>query len=113
MPLQDATDEQPPAVGAYPVVTIFDSTNYIASGKVSYSSLLCADDSYSVTPNTQWAATSRGACLVTQISATVRTPQGDIVATPYTSSGTSYSQFAVISTGPNSFEVIRRVSSEH
>lgn len=94
----------------YPLVTIADSTNYIASGTVSYASIFCSNDDYTVTPNTTWSASSRGVCLVTQISATVKTPNGDIVATPYTSSGTSYSQFAIIQTGPNSFEVTRRVS---
>jgi hypothetical protein len=95
---------------SYPLVTIVDSTNYIASGTVSYLSIFCSNDDYTVTPNTTWSASSRGVCLVTQISATVKTPNGDIVATPYTSSGTSYSQFAIIQSGPNSFEVTRRVS---
>ncbi len=98
-------------MGAYPPVAIFDSTAYIAWGKVTYASLLCGDDSYSVTPQTQWQASSRGACLVTKITATVRTPSGDFQAEPYTSSGTSYSQFAVIQTGPNQFAVTRVVSS--
>ena len=62
-------------------------------------------------PNTAWQASSRGVCLVTEITATVKTPNGNIVATPYSSSGTSYSQFAIIQTGANSFEVTRRVSA--
>lgn len=99
-----------PAMAAYPYVNIFDSTNYIASGKVSYASAFCSDDTYYVTPNTSWTANSRGVCLVTKISATVETPTGKFEATPYTSSGTSYSQFAVISNGFNSFQVTRRVS---
>jgi hypothetical protein len=96
---------------SYPLVNIFNSTNYIASGTVHYKSAFCSNDDYTVTPNTAWQADSRGVCLVTKIDATVRTPNGDIVANPYTSSGTSYSQFAIIQTGPNSFEVTRRVSS--
>lgn len=95
---------------AYPYVNIFDSTAYNAWGTVSYLTAFCSNDDYSVTPNTAWQASSRGTCLVTMITATVRTPAGDIVATPYTSSGTSYSQFAIIQTGPSSFEVTRRVS---
>ncbi|MDE9448417.1 hypothetical protein KKJ04_23700, partial [Xenorhabdus bovienii] len=55
-------------------------------------------------------ASSRGVCLLTKITATVRTPNGDIEAVPYTSSGTSYSQFAIIQTGNNTFEVTRRVT---
>lgn len=96
---------------SYPLVTITDSTPFNVSGKVTYASLFCSDDSYSATPNTTWTASSRGVCLVTKISATVKTPGGDIVATPYSSSGTSYSKFAVIQTGPGKFEVTRRVSA--
>lgn len=95
---------------SYPLVTIADSTPFNISGEVCYASLFCSNDDYSATPNTTWKASSRGVCLVTKITATVRTPQGDIVATPYTSSGTSYSQFAVIQVGPGKFEVTRRVS---
>ncbi len=94
----------------YPLVNIFNSTNYIVSGTVSYASLFCSNDDYTVTPHTSWEAKSRGACLVTNISAVVKTPNGEIQATAYSSSGTSYSQFAVIQTGANSFEVTRRVT---
>ena len=52
-----------------------------------------------------------GLCLVTKITATVKTPNGDVKATSYTSSGTSYSQYAVINYGDgNNFQVTRRVS---
>ena len=96
---------------AYPLVNIHNSTNYIASGTVDYMSIFCSNDDYSVTPNTSWQATSRGVCLVTKISAVVKTPSGNIQATPYTSSGTSDSQYAVITVGDNKFEVTRRVSA--
>jgi hypothetical protein len=95
---------------AYPVVEIANSTSYMASGTVEYASMFCSDDNYNVTPNTTWQAGSRGVCLVTQITASVITPNGTFQAQPYTSSGTSYSQFAVIQTGVNTFEVTRRVS---
>lgn len=95
---------------AYPLVTIANSTNYIATGKVYYMSAFCSDDDYSVTPYTTWTASSRGVCLLTKITALVKTPNGEINATPYTSSGTSYSQFAILQTGPSSFEVTRRVT---
>lgn len=95
---------------SYPYVSIANSTNFNASGTVSYASFFCSNDNYSVTPNTTWTASSRGVCLVTEISATVQTPNGNIVATPYTSSGTSYSQFAIIQINPTTFEVTRRVS---
>ena len=47
---------------------------------------------------------------MTEISATLQTPNGNIVATSYTSSGTSYSKFAIIQTSPTAFEVTRRVT---
>ncbi len=96
---------------SYPLVNIINSTNYIASGTVSYMSIFCSNDNYTVTPGTSWTADSRGVCLVTEISAVIQTPNGNIQATPYTSSGTSYSQFAIIQTSSTSFEVTRRVSA--
>jgi hypothetical protein len=95
---------------AYPYVNIVNSTNYIANGTVHYASIFCSDDNYSVTPNTSWEASSRGTCLVTEIDAVLTTPNGNIQASPYQSSGTSYSQFAIIQTGSSSFEVTRRVT---
>lgn len=95
---------------SYPCVNIINATNFIASGTVSYMSIFCSNDDYTVIPNTSWTAGSRGACLVTEISAVVQTPDGNIQATSYSSSGTSYSEFAIMQTGPTSFEVTRRVS---
>ena len=98
---------QPVEATAYPPVQIHNSIPYNAWGRVSYAA--CSGDNYNVTTNTTWTGPGRGLCLLTQITATVRTPNGDIVATPYESSGTSYSQFAIIQTGPNSFRVTRIV----
>lgn len=95
---------------SYPLVEITNSTNYIVSGKVDYMGAFCSDDSYTVTPNTTWTTSSRGVCLLTKVSATVKTPNGEIVAKPYESSGTSYSRFAIIQTGSTSFEVTRIVN---
>jgi hypothetical protein len=95
---------------AYPPVQISNSTPYAASGTVHLASIFCSNDDYWVGPNTTWTEGGRGACLVTKIDAVVVTPQGNISATPYESSGTSYSQYAVIQTGANSFEVTRRVT---
>ncbi len=95
---------------AYPPVQIHNSTPFVASGKVNYRTVFCSDDSYFVTPNTTWTGPGRGTCLVTKISATVKTPNGDIEATPYSSVGTSFSQFAIIQTGANSFQVTRIVA---
>ena len=100
-----------PGQGAYPPVSITNSTPFSAFGDVNYASFLCSDDHYNVDGNGgNWTASSRGVCLLTRITAIVRTPSGDIAATPYTSSGTSYSEFVIIQTGPNQFAVTRRVS---
>ncbi|WP_216651793.1 hypothetical protein [Paenibacillus sp. NEAU-GSW1] len=50
--------------------------------------------------------------MLTKITATVVTPSGNIEAEPYTSSGTSYSQFAIIQVGANRFQVTRVVSAK-
>jgi len=105
------TDERITNMG-YPPVTVHDSTSYNVSGKVSYASIFCSDDDYSATPSTTWNGPGRGVCLVTEITATVKTPNGDIVATPYSSSGTSYSEYAVITTSGTTFQVTRVVSQQ-
>ena len=96
---------------AYPKVKITDSTAYNVEGEVEYASLFCGDDDWSATPSTKWTASSRGACLVCKITATVKTPRGNIQAKPYKASPcTSYSEFAVIADGSDGFEVTRRVT---
>ena len=80
----------------YPLVKIHNSTNYKVSGKVRYMSAFCSDDDYSVEPGRRWTAKSRGVCLLTKVSATIHHPKKDLYARPYTSTGTSYSEFAVI-----------------
>ncbi|WP_101807439.1 hypothetical protein [Paenibacillus pasadenensis] len=96
-------------VQGYDPVQITNSTSFTAFGTVVYSSLFCANDPYAVSRDETWRASGRGVCLLTRISATVRTPSGDIAAEPYTSSGTSYSQFAIIQVGVNQFRVTRVV----
>ena len=93
----------------YPKVQILNSTQYVASGTV-YLHQFCGNDDYSVTPTHTWTGSERGICLMTEINALLKTPNGDVWAKSYTSSGTSYSQYAVIQTGPTSFEVTRRVT---
>jgi hypothetical protein len=99
-----------PNVEGYPDVVIVNSTQFRAFGRVEYLSAFCRNDDYSVSPAPGTWSNSRGVCLITRITATVVTPSGNIAATPYESSGTSYSQFAIIQTGPNQFEVTRRVT---
>jgi hypothetical protein len=92
---------------SYPLVHISNSTNFPAAGQVTYATFLCSDDSYTIDPRGQWTAGSRGVCLVTEVSARLNVNGQWINASPYTSSGTSYSQFAIIETGNNTFAVTR------
>lgn len=97
---------------SYPLVHIVNSTAYGASGTVSYASAFCSNDNYSASANGgSWTASSRGVCLVTQVSATVFVNGSPINAAAYESSGTAYSQFAIIQTGPNAFAVTRMTLS--
>jgi hypothetical protein len=96
----------------YPRVQILDSTPYNVRGTVVLATIFCSNDDYSVTPTNTWTGPERGVCLVSEINALVKTPKGEVWAKSYTSSGTSYSQFAVVQTGETTFEVIRRVSGE-
>jgi len=105
LPLSVQADEPD---STYPPVHITNSTNYNLYGTVSYQSIFCSDDEFSVGPNEAWRASDRGVCLVTKIEATVRTSDGDILATSYSSNGTSHSQFAIIATLPYAFEVTRK-----
>ncbi len=81
---------------AYPKVHISNSTQHFVKGEVKYASAFCSNDDYTADPNKGWTASSRGVCLLTEITATVIVDGNDVKATSYTSSGTSYSQFAVI-----------------
>ena len=96
----------------YPKVKITDSTAYNVEGKVEYAGIFtCPIDGWSATPSTKWTASSRGVCLVCKITATVKTPGGNIQAKAYKASPcTSYSEFAVIADGSDGFEVTRRVT---
>ena len=95
---------------AYPKVHIVNSTNFSVKGKVKYASAFCSDDNFEIAPWGSWTADSRGVCLLTEVSATVHTPGQDAKATPYESSGTSYSQFAVLQTAPGKFTMTRIVT---
>lgn len=96
---------------AYPLAHIINSTAFAASGTVHYASAFCSNDNFSIAAHGQWTASSRGVCLITEISVTVYVNGSPVNATPYTSSGTSYSQFAVVQTGPNSFAVTRMTTA--
>jgi hypothetical protein len=94
-------------MGNYEKVLVVNATNCNISGTVTYRSAFCKDDNYQANAKANWRASSRGGCLVTEVTATVTTPSGIVQAAPYQSIGTAYSQFAVIPIGGNAFEVIR------
>lgn len=81
----------------YPYAEVTNSTGHDVSGEVKYAG--CTTDDYTVKPGKTWRATSRGLCLLTVVEANVHTPDGVVRAKPYTSSGTSYSQFLVARMG--------------
>lgn len=93
----------------YPLVEIHNSTEFKAEGEVLYCSDFCRDDHFEVDSMRTWQAKSRGLCLVQRIMAKIHTKNGTIEALPYTSSGTSYSQFAIVQTGENRYAVTRIV----
>ena len=85
---------------SYPLVHISNSTPYAAAGKVEYASAFCSNDDYTANANGgQWTASSRGVCLVTKVSAKLNVNGNWVDASPYTSSGTSYSQFTIYQSG--------------
>ncbi len=97
-------------LASYPTVKIINSTPYVAHGTVHYAA--CSSDGFTVAPNTQWHAGSRGLCLLTKIDAKITTPNGDVDVSPnYTSSGTSYSEFGIIQNPPTGYQMTRIVNS--
>jgi hypothetical protein len=102
-------DNQPVAATAYPPVKLTNSTPYLASsGTVRYLSWSCTNDNYANLQSGHiWTGPPRGICLISEITGIVRTPSGDVVAEPYESSGTSYSNFAIIQIGENKFKITR------
>ncbi|MFN5984308.1 MAG: hypothetical protein ACK476_07505 [Fluviicola sp.] len=92
---------------SYPDVHIQNSCGHTATGTISYAA--CSSDSYNL-GNGSGQSFGRGVCLVTEISATILLPTGKVDATPYSSSGTSYSQYAVIQSSPGVYAVTRVVN---
>jgi len=97
---------------AYPNVRVTNSTDYTCTGTVEYASFFCRNDDYTVEHDATWEGPPRGVCLVTKISAVVQTPNGNILATPYTSSGTSYSKFAIIVGERQNEFTVTRITTE-
>jgi hypothetical protein len=96
---------------SYDKVSIANSTGYSISGKVSYRSAFCSNDDYSVGNGKTWTASSRGICLLTKITATVDTPNGNVDAKSYTSAGTTYARFAVVA-ADGGYEVTRLTGAD-
>jgi hypothetical protein len=97
-------------MATYPPIQITNLTkNLVRGGDVIYS--VCRDDNYKdLKPGETWTGPARGGCLLTKITGLVDTPNGDVWATPYKSSGTSFSEFFIIERRPNEF-VITRITS--
>ena len=104
-----------PNLQHYPYVHIVNYTLYAAAGSVSYPGWGCDNDTYSMGPRGVWTASSRGLCLVSDISATLVVDGKPVAATPYQSTGTAYSQFHIVmiaTTGPLRFAVLRKDDAE-
>jgi len=95
----------------YPYADIHNTSPYPIQAKVTYASLFCKDDIVTINPYDTWTADSRGICLITKVTALMELDQGDIDCVPYTSSGTSYSTFAVAFDDPLKCHVHRVVSA--
>ena len=95
--------------GHYPYVNITNKTPYDTRPNTKYGNtyvmyqetFLCSLDRYSVASGQTWTASSRGACLVNYIAATILAlPDGkELRCTPYTSWGTTYGTFFLIMKG--------------
>jgi len=92
----------------YPDVRVENGTPYTATFTVNYASIFCSNDNNkSVSKDGLWKG-SRGLCLITSITASVKTEDNETVrCSSYSSSGTSYSTFAVMWGGANSCSVQR------
>lgn len=94
----------------YPLVKITNSTPYTVEGQIVYLSICCSDDDYKIESFKSWEAKDRGVCLVKKITAVISKNGKFIHAKEYTSTGTSYSRFAIVQLGDNEFAVTRIVN---
>ena len=83
-----------PAPETYPNVLLSNSTSYTVDFQVDYA--LCSTDKQTVASMKTGPGLPRGVCLVTAVYAWVKIPGGTVKAKAYTSSGTSYSEWACI-----------------
>lgn len=101
--VQDLKNEE--LDGAYPKACVVNTTRYRVHGEIKYAA--CSTDNFNLRAGAQ-ESFARGLCLLTRINAVVQLEDRDVQAKPYTSTGTSYSQLAVIEVAPGVFEVTRR-----
>ncbi len=102
----------PSAYASYPLARITNNTEYTVVGEVQYVSFLCEDDKYSVGPGKTWTASSRGVCLIDDITGSTKNAIGkygeSTRITPYHASpATTYSKFQI-----NAFSGSYRIFSE-
>ncbi|HDW3058386.1 TPA: hypothetical protein RMI67_006337 [Bacillus cereus] len=93
----------------YPDIVIFNKTDLDARGDITLATFFCNDITYYVDAHDRTQSYSRGICLVTKITAFLNYPGSGIVyvAEPYTSTGTSYSQYEIVSIDRNKFKINR------
>ena len=91
---------------SYPDIVVINSTQYFISGRVNFRT--CYGRNFHIGTDKTWTGSGRGICLIREINATVHTDNGNIDAKPYTSIGTSYSQFSIIYRDGN-YHVVRIV----
>ena len=88
------------AYAAYPYARVTNNTPYTVTGEVQYVSLACKDDSYTVAPGQTWTASSRGICLIDDITGTMVGATGEFgektnIVHYNASPATSYSKFQI------------------
>ena len=96
----------------------YDPSLYGGSVEYAYrpcSRSMCCDDQFvhdALTSGGTWTALFRGLCLVTKITATLALPglRDGLVCAPYTSSGTSSSQFSIRMDGNDACSVVKVVA---
>ena len=111
VPSEETQEMQSQNLQGYPHAHVENLSSNNVSVKVSYASLFCKDDSFTLGPRESWTADSRGICLITKIESTMTVDGGDINCQSYTSSGTSYSQFYVANLTPTRCTVRRSLSA--
>ena len=91
---------------SYSSVEVVNSTNYTISGEISYMSVFCSDNDFTVQPHSTWTSEKR-IWTITEIQAFVVTPAGVFLAKPFISIGTTHHLFEVTHTADCNFRVVK------